>query len=74
MYADGILLDDTVSFSRASCVCMCKRGGVGGGVYPFLCIIAFSKHWSYTILEDIYYRGQKTVLLIKESREAKPLV
>lgn len=71
VYADGILLDDTVSFSRASCVCMCKRGG---GSYPFLCIIAFSKHWSYTILEDIYYTGQKTLLLIKESREAKPLV
>lgn len=27
VYADGILLDDTVSFSRASCVCMCKGGG-----------------------------------------------
>lgn len=27
MYADGILLDDTVPFSRASRVCVCVRWG-----------------------------------------------
>ena len=47
MYADGILLDDTVSFFQSIvCVCVCECacvcvGGVIGGIYPFLCIIAF---------------------------------
>lgn len=44
MYADGILLDDTVSFSRASRMRVCVyevKGKLGGGIYPFLCIIAF---------------------------------
>lgn len=42
MYADGILLDDTVSFPQCLTFgCLCVRRGGGGGIYLFLCIIAF---------------------------------
>lgn len=54
VYADGILLDDTVSFSRASCVCMCKGGG---GVIHFSALLLFQNightpSWKTFITED----------------------
>lgn len=57
MYADGILLDDTVSFSRASRVCVCVRWGEGGGFIYFSALLLFeiighTPSWKTFITED----------------------
>lgn len=54
MYADGILLDDTLSFSRASRVC---EVGWGGGFIHFSALLLFeiighTPFWKAFITED----------------------
>lgn len=61
MYADGILLDDTVSFSRASRMRVCVyevKGKLGGGGFIHFSalllfeIIGHTPSWKTFITED----------------------